>query len=257
MKHARALLRQPPPWAALLVAALLPTLAYLAPAATDAPGVIVSRRAKSDFKLTADPNSDAWKNTPGVFTEKGRRGEIVPGHRTEIRSRWTDKHLYFLFVCPYDELNLRPNPSTTTETDKLWEWDVAEVFIGTDFDDIKHYTEFQVSPQGEWVDLDINRNPDPPVHDVSWNSGFEVKARLDREWRIWYGEMRIPFAKIDRRAPREGLEMRINFYRLQGKPQKRVYINWQPVGNNNFHTPEAFGRLRLGGEKAAQAASRD
>ena len=82
---------------------------------------------------------------------------MTPGHRTEIRSRWADKNLYLLFVCPYEELYAKPDPSYTAETNKLWEWDVAEVFIGSDFQNIKRYTEFQVSPRGEWVDLDIDR----------------------------------------------------------------------------------------------------
>lgn len=212
-------------------------------------GVAVSYRAKSDFALTADPNSAAWKNISGVVTEKGRRGETVPNHRTEIRSVWTPKNLYLLFVCSYEELNLKPNPSTTTETNKLWEWDVAEAFIGTDFNDIKHYTEFQVSPQGEWVDLDIDRKPDPAKHDVGWNSGYEVRARIDAAKKVWFGEMRIPMDKIDRRAPKDGLEMRINFYRIQGAAPNRKFINWQPVNNDNYHTPEAFGRLRLSNKR--------
>ena len=205
----------------------------------------LSYRAPSDFALTADPNATAWKGITGVFAEKGTGGAAVANHRTEIRSRWTEKNLYFLFVCPYEELNLKPNPSTSIETNKLWEWDVAEVFIGTDYRNIKRYTEFQVSPQGEWVDLMIDRNPQPADHDWRWNSGFEAKARLDREKKVWYGEMRIPLSKIDRRTPRAGLEMRINFYRLQGPSSKRKLINWQPVKSDTFHTPEAFGRLRL------------
>jgi hypothetical protein len=204
----------------------------------------VSYRAKSDFALSADPHAAAWKNIPGVFADKGRHGEIIAHHRTEIRSRWTPKNLYLLFICPYEELNLKPNPRTATETDALWEWDVAEVFIGTDSDDIKHYTEFQVSPQGEWVDLEIDRKPNPK-HDVAWNSGFEVKARIDRDKKVWFGEMRIPLAKIDRREPKDGREMRVNFYRIQGPGPNRKLINWQPVNNDSFHTPEAFGRLRL------------
>jgi hypothetical protein len=205
----------------------------------------VSYLAKTDFALTADPNAAAWKSTPGVVADKGRRGEIIARHRTEIRSQWTPKNLYFLFICSYEQLNLKPNPSTTTETNKLWEWDVAEVFISTDFDNIKHYTEFQVSPQGEWVDLDIDRKPNPAKHDVAWNSGFEVKARIDKDNKLWFGEMRIPLAKIDRREPKDGLEMRINFYRIQGPGPDRKLINWQPVNNDSFHSPEAFGRLRL------------
>lgn len=209
-------------------------------------GVIVSQRAKADFALTADPNSANWKSVKGVVTEQGRRGEAVPNHRTEIRSRWTPQNLYLLFICQYEELNLKANPSTTTETNQLWNWDVAEAFIGTDFNDIKHYTEYQVSPQGEWVDLDIDRKPTPAKHDVAWNSGYEVKARIDRDKKIWYGEMRIPLAKFDQRPPKVGLEMRANFYRIQGPPTNRKYINWQPVNNDSYHTPEAFGILRLG-----------
>src|SRR3989454_3333934 len=74
--------------------------------------------------------------------------------RTEVRTGWTAQNLYFLFVCPYEQLNLRPNPKTSTETYGLWNWDVAEVFIGADFKDVKRYEEFEISPQGEWTDLD-------------------------------------------------------------------------------------------------------
>ncbi|MBS1808134.1 MAG: carbohydrate-binding family 9-like protein [Acidobacteria bacterium] len=209
-------------------------------------GVIVSQRTKADFALTTDPNAAQWKSVAGVVTEQGRRGETVPNHRTEIRSVWTPKNLYLLFICQYEELNLKANPSTTTETNQLWNWDVAEAFIGTDFNDIKHYTEYQVSPQGEWVDLDIDRKPTPAKHDVAWNSGYEVKASVDQGNKIWYGAMRIPLAKFDKRKPKVGLEMRANFYRIQGPPNNRKYINWQPVNNDSYHTPEAFGLLRLG-----------
>ena len=207
--------------------------------------VIVSHRARADFALTADPGAAPWKSVQGVVAEKDRFGKVVPHHRTEIRSRWTDKNVYFLFIAPYDELYVKPNPSTSADTYKLWDWDVAEAFIGTDFKDIKKYKEFQVSPQGEWVDLAIDRGKTPPSHDVSWNSGYEVKARVDRDKHVWYGEMRIPLESIDVKAPKNGVETRINLYRCQGPPADRKYINWQAVNNETFHTPEAFGRLRL------------
>jgi hypothetical protein len=214
-------------------------------AAAQSANVINSYRAKADFALTADPNAPEWKNVKGVLADRGPRGDVTPGHRTEIRARWTDQNLYLLFICPYEELYLIQNPSTTTETNKLWEWDVAEAFIGSDFQNIKHYTEFQVSPQGEWVDLDIDRTTDPPNHNWEWNSGFEVKARLLKEQKVWYGAMRIPFAKIDPRAPKVGNELRVNFYRLQGPPPNRKGIAWQPTKSNSYHVPEAFGLMRL------------
>jgi hypothetical protein len=227
----------------------LPALAFMLllamTALAQSANTINSYHAKADFALTADPNAPEWKSVKGVIAERGPRGEVTPGHRTEIRARWTDKNLYLLFICPYEELYLTPNPSTTTETNKLWEWDVAEAFIGSDFQKIKHYTEFQVSPQGEWVDLDIDRTTEPAKHAWEWNSGYEVKARVVKEQKVWYGAMRIPFDKIDPRAPKAGNELRINFYRLQGPPPNRKGIAWQPTNSASYHVPEAFGLMKL------------
>lgn len=211
----------------------------------DGPGVIVSHRAAADFALTADPDAAPWRGVTGIFMDKGPKGDPVPGHRSEVRSRWTNANVYFLYICPYQELHLHPNPSRTAETNQLWDWDVAEVFIGTNFQNIRRYKEFEMSPQGEWVDLDIDRdkmdNPDAWL----WNSGFEVKARIDEGRKIWYGEMRIPIKSIDDRPPAAGIEMRINFYRCQGADPHRKYIAWQPTQAATFHVPEAFGRMRL------------
>jgi hypothetical protein len=213
---------------------------------SDGPGVIVSRHAAADFGLTADPDTAPWKGVKGVFMQNGPKGETVPGHRTEVRSRWTKDNVYFLFVCPYETLHLRPNPSQTRETNELWDWDVAEVFVGSDFDRIRSYKEFELSPQGEWVDLDIDRDHPKPEGGWLWNSGFEVKSRVDASRKIWYGEMRIPVKSIDTRTPAAGHEMRINFYRCQGPPPHRKYIAWQPTHEETFHVPEAFGRIKLG-----------
>jgi hypothetical protein len=207
--------------------------------------VILSHRVRSDFPLSLDPNAKPWKGVRGVFAENGPRGEPVPGYRTEIRSLWTDRNHYLLFICPYEKLYLKPNPSQTTETNKLWDWDVAETFIGTDFQHIRQYKEFQVSPQGEWVDLEIDRDFPKPQGGWRWNSGFEVKARIDEARKIWYGAMRIPIDQIDKRRPERGLEMRINFYRIQGPPENKKFIAWQPTGSASYHVPEAFGRLKL------------
>ena len=200
---------------------------------------------KSDVPLTADPNSKEWKSVQGVTAERGPRGDLTPGHKTEIRSLWSDNNLYLLFICHFEQLYLKPNPSTTTETARLWDWDVAEVFIGSDFQNIKRYREFQVSPHGEWVDLDIDRNPTPPNHNMQWNSGYLVKARIDEKSKVWYGEMRIPINKIDSRRPRAGQDLRINFFRFQGPPPDRKSIAWQPTNSDTYHLPEAFGRLHM------------
>lgn len=221
-----------------LLLAALPLLA-------DGPGVILSKHVSKDFSLTADPSTKVWQDAAPVYAEQGYKGEPEPEYRTAIRSRWSEGNLYLLYVSPYKTLYLKPNPTTTEETNKLWDWDVVEAFIGTDFEHIRRYKEFEVSPQGEWVDLDINLDHSEPVGGIKWDSGFESKTRIDADKKIWYCEMRIPMDKIDSRKPQAGNEMRVNLYRIEGGPPNRVHIEWQTTGRPSYHTPEAFGRLKL------------
>jgi hypothetical protein len=175
---------------------------------------------------------------------------VLPRYRTEIRSRWTSKYLYFLFICPYEDLNLRPDPVTSSETFGLWNWDVAEVFIGSDFRNIGRYREFEVSPQGEWVDLDIDLSKPHHEDGWTWNSGFEVTARIDATAKIWYGAMRIPFSALAQRPAEIGQTFRINLFRSQGSAQRKVQIAWKPTMSHTFHVPEKFGFLQLAGSDA-------
>ena len=180
-----------------------------------------------------------------VYMETDPHGNPVPKYRTEVRTGWTAQNLYFLFVCPYEQLNLRPNPKTSTETYGLWNWDVAEVFIGADFKDVKRYKEFEISPQGEWTDLDIDLHKPHHEEGWTWNSGFQVSARIDPAARVWYGAVKIPYSAIDTRPPAAGNILRINLFRSQGPGPNRQEITWQVPMANTFHVPERFGLLEL------------
>lgn len=207
--------------------------------------MIISTRASADGSPPADPSSAFWQPAKPIFAIGDTMGNEVPGHRTEIRSRWTANNLYFLFVCPYQELYLKPAPVTDKETNQLWNYDVAEVFIGWDYKNIRRYKEFEVSPQGEWVDLDIDRDHPLPEGGWLWNSGFHVTVRVDRAAKIWSAVMRIPWKTIDELPPEAGNELRVNFYRMQGPPPHRKMIAWQPTHSRTYHVPESFGTLRL------------
>ncbi|MGO8720884.1 MAG: carbohydrate-binding family 9-like protein [Acidobacteriaceae bacterium] len=215
------------------------------PARAADPGVFTSVRASHDVALETNPKSAFWQGGDPIAIVNDNWGKPVPGYRTEVFSRWTKDNLYLLYVCPYEKLHLKPNPSTTTETNQLWNWDVAEIFIGWDFQNIRRYKEFEISPQGEWVDLDINL--DNPHHEDGWkwNSGFQVKARIDRRHKIWYGAMKIPFKAIDPQAPQARTVLRANLFRMQGPPGDQKSLTWQPTMNKSFHVPEHFGRLVL------------
>jgi hypothetical protein len=209
------------------------------------PAIFRSIRAPHDVTLELNPQSAFWRDASPIYLERDNYGQPVAAFRTEVRSRWTNDYLYFLFVCPYEKLNLKPAPKTKTETNQLWNWDVAEVFIGSDFHNIGRYKEFEMSPQGEWVDLDVNL--DSPHHEDgwTWNSGFQVVATIDREKKIWYGAMRIPFKAIDPRNPQAESMLRINLFRSQGPSSDTKRLAWQSPMSDSFHVPERFGLLEL------------
>ncbi|MCX6631735.1 MAG: hypothetical protein NTW28_29350 [Candidatus Solibacter sp.] len=126
---------------------LLTFLLFLA--AADPAAVLESSYVGRDYEPTADSKSELWSAAPHVIADRNYLGKPIPGAPTEIRSRWSGMYLYLLFICPYDELNLKPDPTPAAETPELWKWDVAEAFIGSDFEHIARYKELQVSPQRE------------------------------------------------------------------------------------------------------------
>ena len=210
-----------------------------------ADATVASIWAPSDQRLDTEPKSSFWRDSLPIYMDSDPHGKVDPKYRTEIRTRWTEKYVYFLFVCPYEELHLKPNATVSEETNELWNWDVAEVFIGSDFQHIRRYKEFEMSPRGEWIDLDIDL--DKPHHEDGWkwNSGFEVSARIDPAAHVWYGAMKIPYAAVDNHPAAEGNSFRINFFRSQGPPSARHQIAWQSPMSDSFHVPERFGLMKL------------
>jgi len=208
---------------------------------------LLSVRASQDVALDTQPDSQFWREARPLTMDRENNGKRLRGDVVVVRSRWTTGNLYFLFQCPYDELYLKANPATATETNELWNWDVAEVFIGSDFQNIRRYKEFEVSPQGEWVDLDIDLAKPHHEDGWTWNSGFLATARIDEHRKVWYAAMRIPISAIDSRPPAEATEFRINLYVSEGPPSNHKSIAWRPTMKPNFHVPERFGMLRLAG----------
>ena len=229
----------------IVAAAATWLLLVLRGAAVQAPDVIESRFAANELDMTADPARAVWREVSPVIIERDMWGKPLAGRPTEVRSRWSRTHLYLLYSCPYDALNLKPDPDTSAKTPRLWNWDVAEAFIGSPADPIARYKEFQVSPQGEWIDLAIDRDNPKEQLGMKWSSGFAVSARIDSDTKTWYGLMRIPFEALDARSPAEGQELRIGLYRIAGTEPTRTYYAWRPTGQATFHVPQAFGTLRL------------
>ena len=216
--------------------------------APDPASTITALQSKKDADLNLDPRSSFWKSAQPILIAGDTMGKPAP-YKTEVRARWTRDFLYLLYVAPYDELNLKPDPDPVNETNRLWNWDVVEAFIGSDYQNIRQYKELEVSPQAEWVDLNIDLDKKGNRDAIKWNSGFKVAAHIDKDKKVWYAAMKIPFSAIDTRPPAPGQTLRIGLFRCAGTTANRLILSWQPTMSMTFHSPEHFGTLLLAGKK--------
>ncbi len=133
----------------------------------------------------------------------------------------------------------------------LWDRDVVEMFLGYDWQNIRHYREFEIAPTGDWIDLAIDLDNDS--YDKNWRSGWKTAARIDAKQKIWYAAARIPLSAISEAPVKAGTKWRMNLYRIEGlgaDPQ-RHFLCWQPTCVQNRdpnHVPEHFGTLVFGHE---------
>jgi hypothetical protein len=230
----------------LLAGALVVCTLFNLTWAADVTTSILSVKAPTDTALSADPDSPFWKPVVGILADRDNLGNPVVKDIMKIRSRWTNDNLYLLFSCTYSSLHLKTDPKISEETNGLWNWDVAEAFIGDSFEAITRYKEFEVSPQGEWVDLEIDTSrPGGLPNGWLWSSGFKVKARIDAASKLWYAEMCIPIKSISREPALPGLQFRANFFRTQGVPPNRLLLTWRPTFAPTFHVPASFGIIQL------------
>jgi alpha-galactosidase len=104
------------------------------------------------------------------------------------------------------------------------------------------YKEFEVAPNGMWIDLDII-----PSGRGDLKSGLTRSVHVDAERKIWTAELAIPMRALTTKFD-PSAAWRVNFYRVEGKVEPRNYLAWQPTMSPqpNFHVPERFGTLRFG-----------
>lgn len=189
------------------------------------------------------PEETEWKRAKPISFCHDWRGAISDPHRqTEAALLWDDHALYLRFHCSYREINVFVDADSSGRRDELWDRDVAEVFLQPDRFGEKHYKEFEISPNGQWLDVDIT--PEGLRHITS---GVRSKVQIDEIERVWTAELAIPIASITANFD-PAKAWRVNFFRCEGLDPERFYSCWQPTETSepNFHVPEKFGWLHFG-----------
>jgi hypothetical protein len=143
------------------------------------------------------------------------------------------------FEAPFQTLTTFTPIMKGKERLGLWDRDVVEAFIGVDPLDPNHYTEFEVAPTGEKLDLILTL----PERDFDWNSGFEAAVRVNRKSRVWTTEFRIPLKSLGGSKPEVGTRWRLNLYRHAAG--ERAFLAWSPTATATAHTPARFGLIEF------------
>jgi hypothetical protein len=210
---------------------------------------IISKFSPEGFVPDGNLEKEVWKTAQKVRVELDWSGKhSFPQSATEVATFWTATHAYFAFWCKYGQLNTYEGEDPAKERWELWNRDVVEVFLNPEPQRVQHYYEFEVAPNNQWVDLEIDKEKDP-FHDAGWDSHFDHATRVDREKKVWTCEMRIPVAPINARTLEAGAAWRINFFRADGPggDDKRRFLAWSTIGGDkgSFHVPERFGLIRF------------
>ena len=118
---------------------------------------------------------------------------------------------------------------------------MAETFLQPDSTDPFVYREFEVSPNGYWIDLAVSHGKIEELH-----SGLRRRVVMDEKAKTWTAEVAIPMKFLTTQFdPKHS--WRANFYRIEGDTEPRFYSAWSPTFSPkpNFHVPSAFGTLEF------------
>lgn len=203
---------------------------------------IVANAVTREIVLDAQHPAVEWQSAePVKFRADWQAKNADPQRETQVRVLWSRQALYLRFECRYREINVFPDSESNGRRDHLWDRDVVEAFLQPDPSQERFYKEFEVSPNGLWIDLDITPGP---LKDLK--SGMQRSVWLNEAAHTWTAELAIPMKSLTSHFD-PAATWRVNFYRIEGKTEPRFYSAWQPTNTPkpNFHVPRAFGQMRF------------
>lgn len=207
---------------------------------------IVATFVAGEIMVDAEHPAQEWQSAqPVVFCSDWQGNNPDEQRETAVRVLWSSQTFYLRFECRYRELYVFEDSDSNGRRDHLWDRDVAEAFLQPDPARTHYYREFEVSPNGMWIDLDIF-----PGGLADLKSGLRKSVFLDEKGLHWTAELAIPMKALTPTFDPKAI-WRANFYRIEAKQEPRTYMAWQATGTPqpNFHVPSAFGSLRFEGAK--------
>lgn len=218
-----------------------PPAGIAASAACESPqNEVTAAKLKGALDAQGFPREIAWKSVaPARFCRDWQGQHADPARETQVRGIWSPEFLYLRFEAKYK--NILTFPDHDQRHEQLWTRDVAEVFLQPAGESGHFYKEIEVSPNGDWLDLDIVAGKDVNLH-------CDMKSRMatDTKEKVWTAEAALPMSCLtDAFDPKQ--PWRVNFFRVEGAGDARFDSSWHPTNTAkpNFHVPEVFGILHF------------
>lgn len=188
------------------------------------------------------PFQNAWNSSESVFFDSDWQGKNSdPECSTEVRLLWNPESLFLQYRSRYRTLTVFNDADPSGRRDHLWDRDVVEIFIQSDPTYPGHYLEFEVSPNGFWIDLDIEHGDRSDAQ-----SGMKCRTNISERAKIWTADLLVPMRSLARHFDPSSI-WRVNFFRVEGENEPRFYSSWRPTNTPqpNFHVPTAFGKMKF------------
>lgn len=201
---------------------------------------VIALKLDKPLKNEALPSPSAWeKAQPVVYCSDWRGEHPDPQRETQVRLLWSHEFLFIRFLCRYREIYVYED--CNSRRDKLWLRDVAEIFIRPSGNDLRHYREFEISPNGDWLDLDI-----APGEKSILYCDLRSRVFVDSDAYVWSADLAIPISCLTAAFNPDDV-WSFNLFRIEGREPDRFYSAWQPTYTlqPNFHVPEVFGELHF------------
>lgn len=200
---------------------------------------------KSDFSVQ-EFNNKAWQKAEEITIDKYWSGENAPqGRQFKAKLLWSDTALYIRFEANQNEpLVVSEKANLATKTRGLWDRDVCEIFLAPNQAGFRKYFEFEIAPNGEWIDLGIHQMSDKRETDWDYASGMKSATKVEKD-KVWM-TMKIEW-KAFGKTPKTSEIWLGNILRCIGKDPTRGYLTWQPTFTKepSFHVPEKFGEFEF------------
>jgi hypothetical protein len=212
------------------------------------PTTTVPRIPSTWRALGAGHSQWPWEEVPSLPPFILANGSAPATQQTTVRVVYDDTHLFVRYDC--DDHDIWGQAKARDSA--IYDEEVVELFIAPGEAHPTYYFEFEVSPIGTLLDLDVvspNLERRGLKGNFAWDCpGLQWSAERNDAANHWRAYIVVPWRSIGATGTTLPPHWRANFYRIERpRGQAPEFSCWSPTMSEpaDFHRPAYFGHLQL------------